>query len=352
MTTDSRPFRLAIAGITHAHVNILPRSTFKDMQLVGIQEAKADLLRAYGVVHGHDPALLFTDLGTMLDTVRPEAVAAFGSIRDHMAVVEACAPRGVHVMVEKPMAVDVWEAERMAELSAEHGVHILTNFETTWYPSSHEAIARTADRAQYGRIRKVVIHDGHPGPIEIGCGPHFLAWLTDPELAGGGALTDFGCYGANLMTRMMGDATPLRVFAVTHQFKPQLYPKVDDDATILVSYPEAECVIQASWNWPVSRKDMEIYAERGQVIAMDGRHMRSRAGDKADEVSETLSPLQAPYDDPFAHLAAVVRGDIGLHAYDLAGLANNLMVVRILAAARESARTGRAVEVEPAAQQV
>lgn len=345
MPTDNKPFRLAIAGITHAHINILPRSTFKGMQLVGIQENKADFLKAYGVVHGHDPALLFTDLETMLDQVRPEAVAAFGSIREHMAVVEACAPRGIHVMVEKPMAVDVWEAERMEELSAKHGIHILTNYETTWYATNHEAIARTADKGQYGKIRKVVIHDGHPGPIEIGCGPHFLEWLADPELAGGGALPDFGCYGANLMTRMMQDSKPLRVYATTHQFKPHLYPKVDDDATILVSYPDAECVIQASWNWPVSRKDMEIYAERAQVIAINNRHMRTRAGDKVDEFTETLAPLQAPFDDPFAHFAAVVRGDIELHEYDLAGLKNNVMVVRILAAARESAKTGRPVDL-------
>lgn len=345
MPTDPKPFRLAIAGLTHAHVNILPRSTFKGMQLVGIQERKEDFLRGYGAIHGHDPALLFTDLETMLDTVKPEAVAAFGSIREHLGVVEACAPRGIHVMVEKPMAVDVDEAERMAELAATHGIHLLTNYETTWYATNHEAIARTADHGQFGAIRKVVVHDGHPGPLEIGCGPHFLEWLADPEESGGGALPDFGCYGANLMTRMMGDAAPLRVFAVTHQFKPHLYPKVDDDATILVSYADAECIIQASWNWPVSRKDMEIYAERGYVVAMDNRHLRSRGGDKVDEIAETLPPLQAPYDDPFAHFAAVVRGDVTLHRYDLAGLANNVMVVRILAAARESARTGRAVDL-------
>lgn len=345
MPTDFKPFRIAIAGITHAHINILPRSTFKGMQLVGIQDDKEDFLHAYGVMHAHDPAILYTDLDTMLDTVRPEGVAAFGSIRDHIRVVEACAPRGIHVMVEKPMAIDVSEAERMQELAARHSIHILTNYETTWYATNHEAIARTADKGLYGKVRKVVIHDGHPGPIEIGCGPHFLEWLADPALAGGGALPDFGCYGANLMTRIMQDSKPVRVFAVTHQFKPHLYPKVDDDATILVSYADAECVIQASWNWPVSRKDMEIYAEKAQVIAMDNRHMRTRAGDKVDEMNETLAPLQAPHDDPFAHFAGVVRGEITLHKYDLAGLENNAMVVRILAAARESAAIGKPVDL-------
>jgi predicted dehydrogenase len=313
------------------------------MQLVGVEEAQPDLRRAYGEKHDLDPALLFGDLDEMLDIVKPAAVAAFGSIRDHLRVVEACAPRGIHVMVEKPMAISVADAERMAALAHQHGIHLLTNYETTWYASTHEAIARTSDAAVFGKIRKVVFHDGHRGPVEIGCGPEFLSWLTDPAQSGGGALPDFGCYGANLMTRMMGDAQPLRVTAVTHRFKPDIYPKVEDDATILVSYADAECIIQASWNWPVSRKDIEIYAERGYLVAMNGRDIRTRMGDKTDEHNETLPSRPSPLNDPFAHFAAVVRGDVTLEPYDVAGVANNVRVVRILEAARQSAQSGQVV---------
>jgi predicted dehydrogenase len=66
--------------------------------------------------------------------------------------------------------------------------------------------------------------------------PEFLQWLTDPVLNGGGALTDFGCYGADLATWFMNGETPLTVTAVTQQIKPDLYPKVDDEATIILAY--------------------------------------------------------------------------------------------------------------------
>ena len=94
--------------------------------------------------------------------------------------------------------------------------------------------------------------------------PEFLSWLTDPEKNGAGALFDFGCYGANLMTWLMNNQRPTSVTAVTQTIKPNIYKQVDDEATIIMEYPSAQAIIQASWNWPYSRKDMEIYGKTGQ----------------------------------------------------------------------------------------
>src|SRR4029450_6093504 len=98
--------------------------------------------------------------------------------------------------------------------------------------------------------------------------------LSDPVRNGGGALFDFGCYGANLMTWMMDGRRPLAVTAVTQQFQPGVYPRVDDEATIVLEYPAAQGIIQASWNWPVGRKDFEVYGERGLAIATGGAGRR------------------------------------------------------------------------------
>ena len=94
------------------------------------------------------------------------------------------------------------------------------------------------ERKAAGEIRKMVAMDGHKGPKEINVQPEFLDWLTDPVRNGGGALFDFGCYGANLMTWLMDNQRPLAVTAVTQQNKPAIYPRVDDEATILVEYPK------------------------------------------------------------------------------------------------------------------
>ena len=338
------PCRLAIAGLSHDHVQGFHRSPLQHIELAGIAESDAGLRQRFASQHGLDPAILFADLSTMLDAVKPEAVCAFGSIFDHLAVVEACAPRGIHVMVEKPLAVSPAHAARMAELTRRHGIHLITNYETTWYASNHAAIDRVS-AGEVGAPLKVVIHDGHRGPREIGCSEEFLAWLTDPVLNGAGALVDFGCYGANLMTRLMGGARPISVQALAQQFKPAIYPKVDDEATIVLRYERAVAIIQASWNWAVSRKDMEIYGERGYLVAADALTLKSRKGDADAEVTATLPARTTPHDDPFAEFAAIVRGEFVPDRLDLGGLENNLVVVDILDAAKRAAATGAAVSL-------
>ena len=128
-------------------------------------------------------------------------------------------------------------------------------------------------------VRKMVVHDGHGGPKEIGCSPEFLAWLTDPVKNGGGALTDFGCYGANLMTWLMEGKAPIAVTAITKQIKPHIYPKVDDEATILIEYKDATGIVEASWNWPFGIKDFEVFGTEGYLHALNGNTMVQRKGD-------------------------------------------------------------------------
>ena len=261
-----------------------------------------------------------------------------------MAAVEACAPRGIHVMVEKPMATNLAHAKRMEELALKYKIHLLTNYETSWYPTTEKAYQLANDSNYLGAIRKVVIHDGHKGPKEIGVGKEFLDWLTDPVQNGGGALIDFGCYGANLMTYLMRGEQPLSVTAVTQQFKPAIYPKVDDEATIIVTYPTAQCIIQASWNWPFGRKDMEVYGETGYAFAVNNTTMRIRNNEKEPERTIQLTAKEmGVYEDPISYFADVVRGRIQVPKNGLYSLENNVTVVKILDAARESARTGKTV---------
>jgi len=337
------PLRLAVAGITHGHVGwILGRKEKTDVSIVGIYEKNTDLAQRYAKQYNLKPELFYTDLNKMLESVKPEAVAAFGSIYDHMATVEACAPRGIHIMVEKPLATTIAQAEKMEQLAKKHSVFLLTNYETSWYATTEKTHQLVNDSNYVGKIRKVVIHDGHEGPKEIGVGKEFLDWLTDPVQNGGGALVDFGCYGANLMTYLMKGQEPISVTAVTRQFKPGIYPKVDDEATIILSYPEAQCIIQASWNWPFGRKDMEVYGESGYIIAENSIVLRLKNKKNNPEKREEVDAKELNvYQDPFAYFADVIHGKIQVPRNGLYSLENNVTVVRILDAARESAKAGK-----------
>ncbi len=346
--THEVKLNIAIARMTHDHVAFILnrlKSNDSDLNLTGIFEPDHGLVEKYSKKYNLSPSLFYDNFDKMLDQVKPEAVLAFGSIFEHLAVVEACAPRGIHVMVEKPLAVNIEHANKMKALADKYKIHVLTDFETSWYPSTAKSWQLVNDSNYVGTLRRVVVHDGHEGPKEIGCSKEFLAWLTDPVLNGGGAIIDFGCYGANLMTYLTRGQIPVSVTAVTRQFKPAIYPNVDDDATIIISYPECECIIQASWNWPFSRKDMEIYGENGFIMADNRNDMRLKNRNHANELKIKASADDIKvYEDPFSYFANVIRGTITMNNYNPYSIENNLIVVRILDAARESAKTGTTVK--------
>jgi predicted dehydrogenase len=246
-------------------------------------------------------------------------------------------------MVEKPLTISVEDALAIRRTAQHYGINVLVNYETTWYASNRAAYEEVR-QGSLGEIRRVVIHDGHQGPKEIGVPPEFLSWLTDPAQGGAGALYDFGCYGADLMTWMMHGQAPLTVTAVLNTDKPQLYSRVDDDATVVLTYPRAQAVLQASWNWPFGRKDMEVYGATGYAITVGADKLRLRRPGESEERLISAPSLNSPEQDSLSYLAAVLRGQIHPHG-DLSALDTNIVVTQILDAARESARTGKTVKL-------
>jgi predicted dehydrogenase len=333
-------------GLAHDHANgFIPRARNRpELQLAGIVEPSQDLIARYAKQFNLPTNLFYPSLEALLAKTNIQAVATFTSTFQHRQVVEMCAPRGIHVMMEKPLAVSLADARAIAVVARNGGIQVIVNYETTWYPGNQNAYAIVHDQHAIGDVRKIVVHDGHRGPKEIGCSPAFLEWLTDPVLNGGGALTDFGCYGADLITWLMDGQRPTAVLAVTQHIKPEVYPKVEDEATILLTYPQAQGIIQASWNWPFDRKDMEVYGRTGYVLVPRRDLLRLRkAGAEESELKLVPPPVSGPFTDEVAYLAAVVRGEIlptGLSSLEL-----NLIVTEILDAARQSAQTGRRIDL-------
>jgi predicted dehydrogenase len=339
------PVRFAIIGLHHDHaLGFLPRLEGRtDVQLVGIVETNQDLITRYSKRFHLDAGLFYPTLDALSAQTHPQAVATFTSTYEHERVVEFCAAHGMDVMMEKPLATNMKQARAIEAAVKKSGIQLIVNYETTWYAGNQEAYTIVHDQDQIGDIRRIVVHDGHRGPQEIGCSTNFLAWLTDPVLNGGGAINDFGCYGADLATWFFNGQKPVSVFAVAQQIKPEIYPKVEDEATIVLTYPKAEVILQPSWNWPFDRKDMEIYGRTGYVIVPHPDLVRIRTANMADE-QEVLAPtVTGPNADPISYFSAVVRGDI--KPTGLSSLAVNVIVVEILDAAHKSARTGKRVDL-------
>jgi predicted dehydrogenase len=334
VSKETGPLRIGIVGMVHGHVEGLLWQASKrtDLVIVGVYEPDRAVFDRLASKYGLNASLRHESLGAMLDAAKPEAVSVMGPIRDHVAAVEACAPRGVHLLVEKPLAFSKDDAARIEAASRRHGVLVLTNFETSWYASVREA-GRLATSGERAPIRRMVFRHGHKGPREIGCSPEFVDWLTDPDANGGGAVVDFGCYGAVLATWLMEGRRPTSVVASRSTLKPDRYPNVDDDATIVLTYPGASAAIQASWAWTHDTKEMDLHTERGSIHA--GKWDDLTVRDENGPPSPVRPPsLPATLKDEWTYLRHVVRGECEVDP--LSSLEYNVIVAEILDAARMS----------------
>ena len=140
----------------------------------------------------------------------------------------------------------------------------------------------------------------------------------------------------------MNGRRPDSVTAVTQQIKPDVYPRVDDEATIILTYPKTQVIVQASWNWPFSRKDMEVYGQKGYAITVGRDALRVRLPEK-EETSVEAKLLQKANADSVSYLRAVLLG--GLKPEGLSSLETNVIVTEILDAARQSAATGKTIRL-------
>jgi glucose-fructose oxidoreductase len=346
------PLKVGVVGLVHGHAfgffkggaltpagGLLNRA---DVELVGVVEPDHKLFESYAQ-RLHLPAKLhFGSIAEMEAAAHPQAVLVFTPPTAHRKVVEECAPLGLHVMMEKPLATTYDDALAIERAAAAGKIHVLVDFETTWYASNTQAfkLLRSGD---LGPLVKAVFRDGHGGPVKINVQPEFLAWLTDPKQGGDGALIDFGCYGANLMTWLMNGQSPQSVTAITKRMQPNVYPNVDDEAEIVLNYPNAVCIAQGSWNWPFSIKQMDVYGRTGYAKAIDPTKMDVRkSADGEKEPAQKADPLAPPYDDPIHYLAAVLAGQIQ-EGDDPSSLKNNVIVSEILDAAWQSSQTGKTI---------
>jgi glucose-fructose oxidoreductase len=344
---NEQPVRVVIVGLEHGHVDgflhAFPRQ--HEAELVGIVDPDQALCAKAEKNFHLDHSLFYNTLDEAIAARHPQAVLVYTSVGEHRRVIEAAAAHNLDVMVEKPLTLSVEDALAIRKVAREHHIQVLVNYETTWY-SSNKAVMDMVQQGKLGDVRKVVVHDGHQGPAEIGVQPEFLKWLTDPAQNGAGALYDFGCYGADLMTVLMHGEAPISVTAVAQTDKPETYPHADDDATIILHYKNAQAVLMPSWDWTFARKDMEVYGTKAYAIAVNPTQIKVRTSESGSEEESTATPLTPPEDTSLHYLAAVVRHQLQPDG-DLTGLDTNMVVMQILDAARHSAAEGKTIQLHP-----
>jgi scyllo-inositol 2-dehydrogenase (NADP+) len=339
--------RIAIVGLDHGHVwGLIPEiAKVPKAELVAIADPHPDLVaRAKALV----PASVkfYSDYVKMLDDAKPQAVFVTTENDRHLEILRQCARRHISVSTEKPMATNAADAREMARLARQAGIQLMVNYWNLWVPSTHELVRRVSSGG-LGPVGKILVEYGHQGPREIGAPESFTAWLYDPVKNGGGALMDFGCYGAELALWLKG--RPSRVFAYSLKLKTAQHNAVEDDAVILLEYPDATAVLMPSWDWPYSKGQVEVFGPKGSLLASQDELLYRPARSSAAKEGLAgrpvqLQPLPPDASNPIAYFVDCARNHKPLVAPLSAEL--NVEVMEILDAAKESIRTGRPVDLK------
>ena len=333
---------VVLVGLSHDHVNrMLEKNKASEIIIVGIAEANKELSNKKKVAYQLPDSIFYSNLTTALKKNHPDLVMVYNAPTEHLAVIETCMPLHIPVMAEKPLCFSNAEAVKIEMLSKKFNTKVFTNFPSAWYTSFIE-LAKRAN--EMGAINKMAMHGGHRGPIEIGCSKDFTNWLTNPAKNGGGAITDFGCYGASIMTELMKGKKPISVYATARHLKPTVYTKADDDATIVLEYPNATGIIEASWNWPYTIMDAEVYGKDLYLHASQFNESKEQPSvqSKNEKELKTENISEPQYKDEVAYLTAVIKNGASDNN-TLLSLERNIIVVKILAAAARSVKEGRKI---------
>ena len=329
--------RIGFIGLRHGHSwrQLQDISGITEAEFVGVAESIPELVKAAKEVQ--PDAYYASDYRNFVKERQPEIVWAFVENNRHLEIVEFLAPLGVHVIFEKPLAGSYRDAVRIQEIARKHGIKVMTNYQMAWLPSN-QAMRRLASEGKVGRIWRLhgVVGNGGPSPRNA-TSKVFFDWLTDPDANGGGALVDFGIYNAIWAVWHLG--LPERVYASIHQLQPERFPKVDDNAVLVLSYPNHVGVFEASWNLPRGFRQLEIFGDQGSLFVT--RDQVAFGDGRKAPVPMELSQPDAAASNPVRYMIDRVSRDKPLE--HIVALDINVDAVQILEAAKVSAKAGREV---------
>lgn len=266
-------WNIGVLGLTHDHVweHIGTLAQRADVVL-SVADPNPPLVEKvreeYGVERG------YLDYADLLERAKPDAVLIFSDNAGAVEIVELAASHTTPIMLEKPLADSLAGAERIRVAVRRAGVPIMVNWPTNWTPAVRHALDLAAS-GDIGDIFRFSFRGGHGGPKEYGCSPYFYNWLYDAKLNGAGAYIDYCGYGAVMACHLLG--VPARAQATIGRLQKDYVP-VDDNAILVLRYPHAMAVIEATWtaNGPIPDGGPAIWGNGGSLVVQ--RHAARHEG--------------------------------------------------------------------------
>lgn len=336
---SERTYRIGIAGLTHGHVNQHLRDwrSLGNAAIVGYAEPDRELRAKYAARLGDAPA--YDTVEQMLDAAKPDVISICNETINHVTVVEAAAARGIHCIMEKPMATSLSQAQRILVAATKYGVQVAVNWPTHWGGRHLLRAIRLIEDGAIGRLYEVRHRGGSTKPTAREADA-FFRWLYRPEINGGGAFADYCGYGIDMALNGLG--LPSSVWAIAGRYvREDLLG--DDNARMVLQYPRALSMVEATWTQVgLPHGATAFYGSEGTLeFRSEGIWLATRADEKGSLV--TALPELNYGASLMEHMLR--RLDRGEPVAEFAGVRRGRDTAEVFEAGMQSIRTGRIVSL-------
>ena len=261
------PLRVAIVGaganIAEQHLAAIESAPGAELAAVcDVNPAAEERLRK------RTTAPYFTDLDKMLVEVAPDIVSVLTPHPFHAAVAESALVAGAHVLVEKPMAVTVSEADRMIAVAAEHDRVLAVSFQHRFSPMT-ERLHEWVEAGELGEIVRVEVTEPW---LRTAAYFRVASWRATWRGEGGGVLLNQAPHALDLLTHLLGP--PSRVTGLTRTVRHGT--ECEDTAHALLEWEGGAVGYFASTTTePETGRRLELVADRAKVVVEGGTLRRT-----------------------------------------------------------------------------
>ncbi len=313
----SKKFKIVGINFDHFHMGDLLRMAFEhpEAEIAGICDEKPERLVAATRNFGLSSAQVFTDYRACLDQIKPDLAILCPSAATHGLWTKRVAEYGVNIVVEKPFAASLQEADEMAAAVAATGKLLAINWPLRWMPG-YVTAKSLIDHGVIGEVIEVHHYGGNRGPLYHGADKHehtptqeekAASWFYKRE-QGGGSLLDYMGYGATMGTWYLGGRKPLEVTCVVDE--PQGL-EVDEHAVAIARYASGLSKFETRWGtftdpWthqPQPKCGICIVGRDGTISVWDyATSVRVQTRDDKEGADRPVVILEKPCQNPVQYL--------------------------------------------------
>ncbi|HEU0175119.1 MAG TPA: Gfo/Idh/MocA family oxidoreductase [Blastocatellia bacterium] len=312
---------MKIVGINfdHMHMGDLLRMAHEHprAEIVGICDEAPERMRTASANFSIPPDRVFTDYRQCLERTKPDVAILCPATARHAEYVEKVAPFGVHILVEKPMAASLADADAMIRAMEAGAKTLVINWPLAWYPA-HRTAKRLIDEGMIGDVVEVHYYDGNRGPL------YHLAdkvAVSDEEVerqkphswwykraSGGGSLLDYLGYGVTLGTWFHNGRAPIEVTTVVDE--PSRL-EVDEHSVTIARYECGLSKYETRWGaftdpWtlqPQPKCGFVIVGRAGTISSYDFEPvLRVQTKERPEAHEIPVDELKPPYQNPIQYL--------------------------------------------------